>query len=96
MKLSSYQAWVIYKESNWFSAIIWIILLAVFGRYEYMTPPFFLISVFTVLCLDNYVVEENLFFQSCILQESCVLSCFSWNNFAQISVMQAEAHEKLQ
>ncbi|PON48959.1 hypothetical protein PanWU01x14_233600 [Parasponia andersonii] len=24
-------AWVVYKESNWFSAILWIILLAAFG-----------------------------------------------------------------
>lgn len=28
-----FQAWVLYRESNWLSAIIWIILLVCFGRY---------------------------------------------------------------
>lgn len=31
----SCQAWVLYKESNWISAALWIIMLVCLGRYAY-------------------------------------------------------------
>ena len=31
-----FQAWVIYKEANWISSAVWVVLLCCFGRY--LTP----------------------------------------------------------